>query len=117
MTSLSRRAEAIHDDGDAHAHIADVIDWHERFRGTGCDTREILAQQTGGLIGKQHRRAVYGAWDDGARRTGPNAITALGAALEERRLFHGARRSKPIGSTGRRRLRHHGILLLPKLLC
>lgn len=108
MAPLPCRAEAMGNRHDTHANLPRPIDRHQRIRRAGRNAREIFAEVTGDLVGKDDGRSILLMKNDGAMRADFYAIAAFRAAFEEHLLLDGAGGPQPILAHDRYRLlRNH----------
>src|SRR5262245_27935973 len=116
MTPLSCRAEPMIDHRRAHSDIVPSGDRQQGISCTGRNTRHIVAEMAGNLVGENHRRPVLLMKDYRSMRTGFDTVVALRTAFKKERLRDGTWRTQPIcPQCGRRlvrnRLRMTGVFL------
>lgn len=80
----------------------DPFNRQERIRRTGGDTGKVFAEETGGLIGKQHRSTAGRMDDESTRGTGDDAIVALRTPFKKEQLWYSTRGPQPINTSQRR---------------
>ncbi len=116
MATLFRRAELMRNGGDPHSNIGDPINRQQRLRRASRDTRQVIAQQTGRLIGENNRCAIMRMRDNRPGWAGLGAVAAFRTTLQKERTIDGAGRPQPIGADRRWDLCGSGISLFGKFL-
>lgn len=113
---MSRGAEPMRNGSEPHSHIPDPFDRQQRLHRARRDTREVVAQETGRSIGKNDRRAVLRMRENGAGRTGLDAVAASRTALQKTSVLNGTGWPQPVVADRRQVRRGSGIPVTAKLL-
>ena len=117
MTPLPGRTQTLRYLSHPESNIRHPIDRPQCVSRTSSNTGQIVAQETGRLVGKNHRGTVAGMTNYRTRIAGLDAVAAFRAAIQKQRLFYGPGRPKPIRPQDRSWRLRHSIDMLGKLLC
>jgi hypothetical protein len=116
MTPLPGRTQPLRHHRHAESNILHPVDRPQCVSRTGGNAGKIVTQETGRLVGKNHRGPVTGVTDNRARIAGLDTVAAFRAAIQKHDFIYGPRRPKPIRPQDRSRRLRQSIDVFRKLL-